>query len=209
VTSVAAAAGLATLLQFAGRPYRHYALLTAPCLVLSAVILAARMAVPWLAARHKGELAWFGLLGLAALPLAYTGGDPNQLHVWRIVLPPEFAPNHLWHRQPDVAADLAELEANVKMGEGMYVLPPRRNSPHFLLGTRSPADSGYGFAPLALEHMDWRRFDAVLEITGELDETDRWFWIETPRHAVRRSLSNSGFRPEVQLKTMRLYRPCR
>jgi hypothetical protein len=201
-----AVAGLAVTLQFTSRGYRHYSLLAAPCLTVSGVVLAIRLA-PWvLAATRRSELAAFALLGLAALPLAYTGGNPENLHVWRIVLAKDYAPQQLWHRQADVAADLARLRAMVSPGEKMYVLPPRRNSTHFVLGTRSVAETGYGFTPLPAEQMDWMSFDAVLLINRELDETDSALPKEGKNDAMRRSLVASGFRPVAEMPVMTLYR---
>lgn len=206
VAGFAALAALATLLQFRTRAYGHYMLLAVPALVLASVTLALSTVPRFLRGADWSGLRRGLLLLAASLPLAHTAGNPATLHVWRVLPPADFRPQQLWHQQPRVAADLERLRAEVEPGERLYVLPPRHHSVHYLLGTRAPEPWGYSFRVPDLETMPWQRFDAVLLLTGALDESDRRLWTANEQSLARESLQRQGFQVRLRRPSFVLYR---
>lgn len=198
-------AAVATLVQFARRPYLHYALLTAPPLIIAAVVLARQVVHEASRRSTRGEVWQWGLLFLGALPWAYAVVRPATVGVWRVVLPRDFAVQKLWHEQPEVRRDLEVLRRVVAPGDSLVVVPPRLNSIHYLLGSRSEAAYGYSFG-ITRPDLDLERLTRVLVVKRHLDEADEVLWGADVLAQFARQLESAGFQVEQDLPAMTLYR---
>ncbi|MGI6419866.1 MAG: hypothetical protein ACOX1P_29880 [Thermoguttaceae bacterium] len=201
---------LATVVQFRWRAYYHYAMLAVPCVVAAAIILGVQLFRRLPAKFQESELLRLVFLVCAAFPLAYTGGNPANLSVWRIRIDSDFAPFDPWQRQPDVANDLAEVARRLKSGDELLVLPPRRNVIHWVLGTRVHHHAhGYYWAPPAgsLTHaVQSGQIPWVLEVTKRNAPGDEENWVACQADEVVSLLPSSGFRPVLRGETMTLWR---
>jgi len=207
VASFAVIAFLASLVQFSSRPFGHYMLLGLPFLILAAVLLAHEI-VPWMTGRAaQSHLTAYLLLGAAAVVFANTSGRADTLHVWRPVLPRDFEPLPVWHRQPGVASDLADLADVVPPDSTMYIVPARRNALYYALGTRTANPDGYWFFLRDPHTMPWNECAFVLLLTRGLNEYDLQFCSPSQMHAVRRELARRGFirRLSGRLRMMELH----
>ncbi len=189
-------AGLVALAQFSKRGYLHYALLPAPLLIVAITLVAAALIHRLPARLAVWSETTLVVAALAGLTLAY-----------RTEVPPP-AP---WRAQSDIAADLLVLKTQLRPGEDLLVIPPRRNEIHFQLGTRSQSFApGYHWGPgkgVVEAAVRKPELDAVLVLRSRfLDQTDLQTWglLECDRAVA--ALAPSGFRPVVELRAATLYR---
>ena len=167
VTSFCLLATLLSLVQLRTRGYYHYALLGAPFLVISCLLLTAKLAIPKLRDSQASAVTWLGCGCLLTFPLFYTGGNPQSLSIWRLNLNSIPAPE-LWHESPEITAALPQLKQTIAPGERILLFPPRYNAVHFLLGSRSANPRGYGFLGTKTETIDWSTITHVIMV----DEAD-------------------------------------
>ena len=195
-----------SLVQFYARPFGHYTLLGVPGLVISATLIVVYLARE-LAGRERGIVrSRLFVLIAACIPLGYGVTLPHSLQVWRVVLPKDFVVQQLWHKQADVAQDIELLRNIVQSGASLYVLPPRHNSIHFLLETRSVAPLGYRFRVPVLQDVSWQDFESVVVLREALDDTDERVWPSERRWEAEAVLREAGFRKrEISLRTMDLF----
>ena len=201
----AAGAGLATFLQLAKLPYRHYLLLGAPFFAIAATIGASRLLRP--ASGRRGALRELTALGLAAILLARTDGDPACFHAWPDVPGRAVPPCGRWEREPEIARELSELARLVHPGEELLVWPPGKNAVHYLLGTHSHAyPQGYGWAvDLGDAGLRWEELDAVV-LLPPATEPERVAWAEWQSEAFVRGLASHGLHEVARLPRMTLWR---
>ena len=197
----------ASLYQFSKRAYHHYALLTAPWLLLCVVLSAVSVwrALP----NHEAPAIRFAALLLAALAFVHTS-DPasDAFFLW----PPHRIEQPMlghWRTHPLFSDDMQKLGQFIHRGEDVLVLPPRHNEIHFLFGTRSVSwEQGYtwgvGPAPAA-KALSSPTLQAVILIAVR-DPSDEWTWNWHKCDEAAKNLRQSGFRPVVQLKTMAVWR---
>lgn len=207
VVSFAVIAFLASLIQFASRPFGHYMLLGLPWLVIGAVVLGHQL-VSWIPERVRcSRLVQVLLWGAAILPLWNTSGRDDTLYVWRLTVPHTVVKRSLWHDRPEVRADLDRLAGVVPRGAKMYVLPPRQNSVYYLLGARTANPDGYWFHRRDPARMPWDECRFVLLLVGTLERADYEFCSLVELDETRRLLRVLGFRPRCvdQLRAMELY----
>jgi hypothetical protein len=202
---------LATMIQYRWRSYYHYALLAIPGVVIASTVLAMRLIAGLPATWRRNELFQILLLGIAAFPLAYTGGSTTTLRVWRLTLDEDFAPGTIWRNQPGVRSDLQQIAGWVQPGTELVVLPMRRNCIHFLLGSRVvhyPLGYNWDAQPQLLgETLASGKVSWVLVLTAGLsrdDDEERWGVFRPNRAADE--LSRLGFHPVRQLRTITLWR---
>lgn len=214
-------AGLATLIQFQRRPHAHYALLTAPVLIIAGVLLWMQV-VPWLVSRavHR-RTAWFFLSLLALFPMIDLDGNYETLRVWRLTRP-EW--QTIWHNKPKVAADLRRLKESVPPRAKMFIVPPGCLAPRYLLNTRSIVDLS-GELQLRGQHLPdvghyyahepnpdvykipWSQFDYVLMVDGDtVGPVERAPWPDSKCQEAEQLLKASGYEKELELETMSLFR---
>jgi hypothetical protein len=188
-------AGLAAFVQYSRRAYLHYALLAAPLLVAAAMLSATA-----LVRRFPARMGGWPETVLVALVLARLLAMQSAL-----LVPPD-----PWRAQPEIAADLEALKEQLRPGEDLLVLPPRRNEFHFLLGTRSQSFAqGYSWAPgpgsieAAVRNPE---LDAVLVLRRHLDPSDIEAWRSLDCDRGVAALAAAGFRPVSKLRTSTLLR---
>src|SRR6185369_1938160 len=100
-------ASLATLLQFAKRPYLHYALLLAPFLSIAAVSTAIQLSRKLSAIRNGlHSIVCVLIAGLLCVPLIASRYGDSSFHAWPPAWNPAVAHETPWQMQPDVASDL-------------------------------------------------------------------------------------------------------
>jgi hypothetical protein len=188
-------AGLVALLQFSKRPYLHYALLPVPMLIVGVTLVATALLLR-LPVRIEGWPEAAVVVAVLVGLLVVDRGEIAQPAPWRTRL--------------DVAADLAQLKSELRPGEDLLVIPPRRNEIHFFLGTRSRSFApGYSWAPgsgLLEAAVRNPGLDAVLVLQTGLDETDALTWrlLECDRGVA--ALAPAGFQPILKLRTATLFR---
>lgn len=209
VAGFAILAASGTLVQFMRRPYLHYALLCLPFIVVAAII-AVNDALRRLPDHvRKAPLAAMLLLHLAALPLLWGSDDPRNARLLRDWIKPEPYRPLCWYERPDVSKDLAELRALVPAGTDLLVIPPRRCSIHFILGT-SPKSfaNGYNWAPdaeLLYETISMPGLRDILVINN-LGPGDRENWNGFECDRAVKKMRDEGFQPAVSFKTFTLWR---
>ena len=94
----------------------------------------------------------------------------------------------------------------VRADASLYVLPPRHNSIHFLLGTRSAASLGYRFRVPVLQDVPWENVESVVVLREALDDTDVRVWPSERRWEADTVLREAGFRKRsISLRTMDLF----
>jgi hypothetical protein len=152
-------AGVASLIQFEKRLYFHYALLAVPMFVFGGVV-GGTVLVRWLNRNIDHRASWLSIVVfLVMCPFVGTYfaagySPPPAASLWPIGMDSRALklPVHL--REDDMA-DVAVLRGVLKPGDDVMIMPPRQNSLHFILGTRSvsyPLGYGWGAAgPKALE----------------------------------------------------------
>jgi hypothetical protein len=191
-------AGVVALVQFSRRGYLHYALLLLP-LLIAAVTLAASALIHRLPERKAvwSETALV-VAALAWLMLGQRAGG---------------APPAPWRAQPDIAADLVALKSQLRPGEDLLIIPPRRNEIHFHLGTRSQSYApgytwgmGNGLLEAAVRKPE---LDAVLVLRRRLDKTDAATWRLLECDRAMAALGPAGFRPVAKLRASTLFRRAR
>lgn len=204
VAGFAACTAIASLLQFRWRGYYHYFLLTAPELVVAAVLSGIVLAYRYRERLLERSLHRICLIGIALFPLAYTGGNPTNLHAWRVMPPPELASyNTPWHDQPQIADSLRRLSKQFEHIGALLVFPPQRNDVFWFVGKPSLDGYGWGFWD-AGEH-DPRLGDPrlqnviVLDVDPVLDLPD---WTTERCDALRAELNAGGFRESEKLPGM-------
>ena len=191
-------AGLFALAQYLKRAYLHYALLSAPLLIASAMLTATAL-VRRLPERARGwpetalvaaVAAWLLLIQLTTLV------EPSS-----------------WRAQPEIRADLWDLKGVLRPGEDLLIIPPRRNQIHFLLGTRSQSfPFGYSWAPgngLVEAALRKPELDAVLVLRTHLDQSDNEAWRALDCDRAVAGLGAAGFARVRSLRTMTLFRRTR
>jgi hypothetical protein len=205
--AILAASG--TLVQVLRRPYVHYALLSLPFIVVAAILAVNDILRRLPDHVRKAPLTALLLLHLAALPLLWGSDDPGNARLLRDWLKPEPYRQSCWYELPDVSKDLAELQELVPAGTDLLVIPPRRSSVHFVLGTipRSFAN-GYNWAldaPLLYETVSKPSLQTVL-IINNLGPGDQENWNGFECDKVVKKMRDESFKPVVSLKTVTLWR---
>ena len=204
IAGVCVIAILATLWQFRTRPYGHYALLAMPCLVIAAVAVASQLLLAhW--GSHGKRRQWFAGMALAAMPLLIGSWRPGTLAIWRVIPHRHAAYRPLWHQQKEIAGDLQRIRQIVPPRSSVLVLPPRHRSIHYLTGTRSSRQRGYGFRTRSLQELSWVTFDWAVLMTSGLDETDLSIWGSTQLDEAVNALKQNGFRQAARLETMLVF----
>jgi hypothetical protein len=209
VVGFAILAASGTLVQFMRRPYMHYALLCLPFIVTAAIIAANDLLRRLPDHVRKAPLTALLLLHLAALPLLWGSEDPRNARLLRDWLKPEPYRHLCWYEQPDVAKDLTELKDLIPAGTDLLVIPPRRNSIHFVLGT-SPQSFANGYnwapdAPLLYETISKPSLNAVLVI-NKLGPGDQQNWDGFECDRAIEKMRDESFIPAVSLRTVTLWR---
>jgi hypothetical protein len=199
-----------TLAQFTKRAYAHYALLTAPWLLLACVLTLVALA-RLLPARLRESSAFpFACAFLAALPFVRTEDKASRaFFLWPIESIPPPSLGHPWLRR-DMAGDIRELGRFVHRGEDVLVLPPRHNELHFLLGTRSLSfPEGYGWggthtkaAPRALVSQTL----AAVIVLNPRSRADFDAWRDHDCEEAVASLAQTGFHRVAALRTLAVWR---
>ncbi|MEE3372972.1 MAG: hypothetical protein VX346_26805 [Planctomycetota bacterium] len=204
IAGVCVIAILATLWQFRTRPYGHYALLALPCLVIAAVAVMSQLLLAhW--ARYGKRRQWFAGMVLAAVPLLIGSWRPGTLAIWRVIPDRQAAYRPLWHRQPEITRDLQRIRQIVPPRSSVLVLPPRHRSIHYLTGTRSSRQRGYGFRARSLQELSWVSCGWVVLMTSGLDETDLAIWGSSQIEEAVNALKQNGFRQAARLETMLVF----
>ena len=204
IAGVCVIAILATLWQFRTRPYGHYALLAVPCLVIASVAVTSHLLQTHWATQGKRR-QWFAGMLLAAAPLLVGSWRPGTLAIWRVIPDRQAAYRPLWHRQPQVTRDLEQIRQIVPSGSSVLVLPPRHRSIHYLTGTRSSRQRGYGFRTRSLEELSWVTYGWVVLMTDGLDKTDLSIWGSVQIEEAVTALNQNGFRQAARLETMLVF----
>ncbi len=203
-------AALATLLQFAKRPYFHYALLAAPFVAIAITIMAARVAQAAVAAWPRFRpLVLIAAAGLLAAPVTGSSGASGYFQAWPLDWSPRVAHGKPWHLDAGIASDLQSLRGLVAKGEDMLVLPPRRNVFHFMLGTRSLSNlSGYGWgAPGVSRALKSPSLSAVLVLDPRtFDDADKSTCKAVGCDDAVAALAANGFTQSTRLGSMTLWR---
>jgi len=199
-------AGIATLAQFRTRPYGHYALLGLPCLVAAVVPLMVWVGRALNFRSGRSEIVGAIALVCAWFPLAYTGKNPNNLHIWRLT-PPRFERMQLWCDEPKVTADLKQMVDEIKNDSGpLYVLPPYRAEVFFLSGRRPPVELGYSFIIPMADKFPWSNTSEILIVHESADTHPQRASLYQPAiDVLQRELPKRGYRTQLSLSTMTLY----
>ena len=206
VASFVMLSGIATLVQFSHRDYRHYFMLTAPCLVIASLVLLHAFVRIHFGGRDRRASTCVWLSSIVAFPLFYTGGPTANLHVWRLTPQPAIASLSMWHESPPIPRDLAVLRARVEPGSQLYILPPRRSVIHFLLDTHSIEPPGYGWGSVKLDQLDLSSLDALL-VLHHLSAGDQEYWEQLECGPLLDRALAGGFVETDSLRAMSLYRP--
>jgi hypothetical protein len=201
VAAMAAAAALAPLLQLSERAYAHYLILSAPFLAIALTIDGARQLSAPTPAVRRG-------VALAALALLAPGGGFSPLWPpsWDLRFPGR------WRDDPAVARDLQRLKGELRRGEDVLILPPRRNDIHLALGTYCDAYSGgYNFGTeveraTPLSGASWERLEAIVVIhrRGDDEETA---WQNHSCGPLAATLPARGFHEAARFQTLSVWRP--
>lgn len=209
ITGFAILGAAGTLVQFMRRPYLHYALLCLPFIVVATIITVNGILRRLPDHVRKTPLTALLLLHLAALPLLWGSDDPRNARLLRDWLKPQPYRPLCWYEQPDVSEDLAELRNLIPAGTDLLVIPPRRNSIHFVLGT-SPQSFANGYnwaldAPLLYETISKPNLKVALVINN-LGPGDQENWNGFECDKVIKKMGDENFKPVVSLKTVTLWR---
>jgi hypothetical protein len=209
IVGFALLASAASFIQFSKRPYAHYALLSAPFLAVATVIVGVRILQAISATKLRAaSFARIAIVCALAAPLVAWRPDYPYFHVWPPQWNPQVAHEIPWHQNADVASDLRALHALVRPGETLFILPPRRNAVHFLLGTRSMPGQGYGWGAGAIPStLLPPTLEAILVLDGRtFDETDINTCDLWNCQRVAAALPANGFSKIATLNTMVLWR---
>ncbi len=210
IVAFSGAAAVGTLLEYTKRGYAHYALLTAPWMLLSCVVVASALSERYQEAFNRHRWLKFAALFVAALPFVRAKERGSQMfYLWPPAVTVD-APDlgHPWLKR-DMAEDIERLASLVHSGEDILILPPRHNELHFLWGTRSRSFAlGYGWGALhvnAEAALASKTLAAVVELRKQ-SETDRETCVihDCPRAVA--SLPANGFHRVATLRTLTLWR---
>jgi hypothetical protein len=203
-------ASAATLYQFWYRPYRHYALLALPLVIVAAMVASCdawrRVHALARAPRrlvHAMVVVAAGLCVARPVPEGSLGllGAPFTLRT---------APHALdWRRYPGFAADLETLKSLVRPGEESYVLPPSLTAVYAVLGTTSGAPAGYTFAGGRTRCPEAVRAPSVgMVIMPRRPDVAAWVqdWLTLGCHEAAESLPDLGYQPVLVLENLIMWR---
>ncbi len=210
ITAFSSAAALGTLLEYTKRGYAHYALLTAPWMLLGCVVVAAALSERYKEVFNRHRWLKFAALFVAALPFVRAKERGSQMFfLWPPAVTVD-APDlgHPWLKR-DMAEDIERLASLVHSGEDILILPPRHNELHFLLGTQSRSFAlGYGWGALhvnAEATLASKTLAAVIVLRKQ-SETDRETCVIHDCRRTIASLPANGFRRVATLRTLTLWR---
>lgn len=199
-------AALASLVQFRTRGYYHYFLLTIPSLVVSyAVVLRSA----WSTAAAPGRrtrLMRVGIVLLGAVPFLHAGDRSLDFELWDpVVRATEQADVRPWHRQPEVARDLAQLRERLPAGREMLVLPPIRAIIYLQADGYQP--TGYAFGQgAAAQAVDANEKAAVIVMLNP-DDRERANWEDADCDSAMLALQQQNFRSVWKGRRMELLLP--
>jgi hypothetical protein len=199
-------AAVASLIQFRTRGYYHYFLLAIPSLVVSyAVVLRSA----WLMAKPRGTrtlLLKVGIVLLGAVPFLHAGDRSLDFELWDpVVRATEQADHRPWHRQPEVARDLAQLREQLPAGGEMLVLPPVRAVIYLQTDGHQPA--GYAFGQgAAAQAVDTNEKAAVVVLRNP-DGRERANWEDADCDSAMLALQQQNFRSVWNGRRMELLLP--
>jgi hypothetical protein len=199
-------AAVASLIQFRTRGYYHYFLLAIPSLVVSyAVVLRSA----WLMAKPRGTrtlLLKVGIVLLGAVPFLHAGDRSLDFELWDpVVRATEQADHRPWHRQPEVARDLAQLREQLPAGREMLVLPPVRAI--IYLQTDGYQPNGYAFGQGAAAQAVDTNEKAAVVVMRDPDGRERANWEDADCDSAMLALQQQNFRSVWNGRRMELLLP--
>lgn len=185
-------AAVASLVQFRTRGYYHYFLLAIPSLVVSYAVV---LKFAWLVAEPHGRRTVFlrgGIVLLGAIPFLHAGDRSLDFELWDpVVRATEQTEDRPWHRQPEVARDLAQLREQLPSGGEMLVLPPVRAVIYLQTDGYQPA--GYAFGQgAAAQAVDTNEKAAVVVLRNP-DERERANWEDADCDSAMLALQQQNF----------------
>ncbi len=210
IIAFSSAAAVGTLLEYTKRGYAHYALLTAPWMLLGCVVVAATLRDRYQELFNRHLWLEFAALFVAVLPFARAKEAGSQMFfLWPLsatVETPDLG--NPWLKR-DMAEDIERLASLVHSGEDVLILPPRHNELHFLLRTRSRSFAlgyGWGAAHVNAEATLASKTLAAVIVLRKQSETDRETCVIHNCPGTIASLPANGFHRVATLRTLALWR---
>ncbi len=195
--------GVGTLYQFIYRGYRHYGILTIPCIVIAAIIVLHRIFCATACKDRRYQ-------GVALLTILVVGG-------WGYLnsanLQPIFVYQPLLERRKTTDSQFApyvELCSHIERDSELYIFPPRKNLIHWVCGTKSTVwERGYGWDDIPKERYLVPLVDERLSQVFVLEETandyNRAGVLELKGEPIRKALYDAGFTPKLTLPSGELF----
>lgn len=189
--------GIGTLYQFIYRGYRHYGILTIPCIAIAATLVLHRALS---ATMHKNRRDQ--VVGLLTVITAGVWGYFSIENLKPLVM---YQP--LLERRTTAESQFEpyrELCTHIDRDSELYIFPPRKNLIHWMCGTKSTVwERGYGWDDIPKERylvpLGDERLSHVFVLEDNAGDYNRAGVLELKGEPIRNALNGAGFAPVLTI----------